>query len=199
MNRTRAAQLLAAADPLKDQSYFLSAVSGKRLARSTFPLGSIRCKDETRDLARAAGLSTATKRKATAFAWLASGDFGDFIGGYIDQKPGDVICATTGRVLGEHKGLNRYTIGQRSRICGLREAMFTVAKDVERNAITAAPVDHPALYRSRIEIDAPAHVLGQRRARCFNSLFDAQLKFDIARLRANASSRGDQAARMVVV
>ena len=132
-------ELLSAADPLKDQSYFLSAVSGDRLSRSIFPLGDIKCKDETRDMARSAGLCTAEKKESYGICMVGKRDFGDFISGYIDQKPGDVLCATTGAILGEHSGLNRYTIGQRSRICGLREAMFTVSKNVERNTITVAP------------------------------------------------------------
>ena len=148
-----AAELMCAADPGKDQTYFLSAVPGHRLRRAIFPLGGIQ-KARTRELAEEAQLVTSRKKESFGICFVGKRDFGDFISGYIDQTPGDVLCIETGKVIGRHKGLNRYTIGQRSGVCGLRDAMFTVSKDIERNTISVATKEHPSLYCSRIEVDS---------------------------------------------
>ena len=90
----------------KDQAYFLSMLSQKQLGRILFPLGG-KIKSEVRKIAEEAGLFTTDKRESQD---LCSGDYRDFID---DSKgPGNFIDGS-GLILGRHKGIENYTIGQR--------------------------------------------------------------------------------------
>lgn len=98
--------LLKGVEPGKDQSYFLYRLTQEQLAMTLFPLGSLR-KAEVRRLAREAGLAVHDKQESQDFC---SGDYGDLIG--IETKGGEIVD-TGGRVLGRHRGIGHYTIGQR--------------------------------------------------------------------------------------
>ncbi len=102
-------RLLAATDRAKDQSYFLARLTQEQLARAIFPLGGL-AKDEVVALARAAGLGDIAERGE-------SQDFGDGrgYGAFLaagDALPGPLVD-TSGRVLGRHRGVVHYTVGQR--------------------------------------------------------------------------------------
>ena len=103
--------LLKGSDAAKDQSYFLQAVPSARLAPCLFPLGEL-TKPEVRRLARQARLTVHDKPDSTGICFIGERPFGDFLARYLPTSPGAIV-ATDGVVLGEHRGLAWYTLGQR--------------------------------------------------------------------------------------
>jgi tRNA-uridine 2-sulfurtransferase len=112
MNLDDGPALYQARDDAKDQSYFLHAVARQRYARVLFPLGELR-KDQVRELARTAGLPVHDKPDSTGICFIGERPFADFLGRYLQGTPGP-IEALDGRVLGQHRGLPFYTLGQRA-------------------------------------------------------------------------------------
>ncbi len=111
-------QLLRASDPAKDQSYVLYHLTQDALAHMLFPLGEL-TKDEVREMARAHGFVTAEKPESQDICFVPDGDYAGFIEGHCGAgaafELGEIVNRE-GRVLGEHAGLIRYTIGQRKGI-----------------------------------------------------------------------------------
>jgi len=105
--------LRRARDPRKDQSYVLYALTQAQLMRAQFPVGEM-TKDEVRARAAAWGLRVAAKPDSQEICFV-SGDYRDFLRERWAQglKPG-AIKDTSGRTLGEHRGLALYTVGQRN-------------------------------------------------------------------------------------
>ncbi len=104
--------LLEAADGNKDQSYFLALLSPEQLDFARFPLGHLK-KPEVRALAREAGLPNADKKDSQGICFIGEVKMTDFLEAYVPEHPGPIVRATDGKVLGEHRGLHYYTIGQR--------------------------------------------------------------------------------------
>jgi tRNA-specific 2-thiouridylase len=159
-------RLLRAADPAKDQSYFLHALDSGQLAGCEFPVGGLR-KPEVRAIARERGLPVADKRDSTGICFIGERPFGDFIGRWLPGRAGP-IETEDGIVVGRHDGLERYTIGQRSGlgIGGRSDASgapwFVAAKDVARNALVVVQgAGHPALHCSGLRA-ADAHWISGR-------------------------------------
>ncbi len=110
--------LLRGADPAKDQTYFLFALTQEQLARTEFPLGGL-SKAEVRRLAGELGLPIAGKHESQEICFVSEGGYGAFIDAYCREqgagprrRAGEIV-ATDGRVLGEHAGVHNYTVGQR--------------------------------------------------------------------------------------
>jgi len=145
------AQLLKGLDTNKDQSYFLHAVPGERIARTLFPLGDIE-KGKVRAMAEAAGLITHDKKDSTGICFIGERKFSDFLMEYLPAQPGE-IQTPTGQVIGRHQGLMYHTIGQRQGlgIGGLADygddPWYVAEKDLARNVLIAVQgSDHPLLY-----------------------------------------------------
>jgi tRNA-specific 2-thiouridylase len=100
-------------DPRKDQSYFLFSLKQKQLSRSMFPLGRMN-KSETREMARECELKTADKEESMEICFVPDNDYGNFLekADLVKRHTGDIVHAD-GRKLGEHDGIEFYTIGQR--------------------------------------------------------------------------------------
>jgi tRNA-uridine 2-sulfurtransferase len=150
-------QLLKAADSAKDQSYFLHAVGQPALARTLFPIGGLH-KSEVRRLAHAAGLPVYDKPDSTGICFIGERPFQEFLSRYLDVQPGP-IETDSGRVVGEHRGLALYTLGQRSGLgvggrAGTAAAPWYVAgKSTERNAlIVVQDQDHPLLLSDAFDV-----------------------------------------------
>ncbi len=111
--RSAGPQLLKAADTAKDQSYFLHGVHAAALAKTLFPLGELR-KAEVRKLAHAAGLPVFDKPDSTGICFIGERPFQEFLSRHLRTEPGTDRDDAEGRVLGEHRGLALYTLGQRS-------------------------------------------------------------------------------------
>jgi tRNA-specific 2-thiouridylase len=144
-------RLLLARDQNKDQTYFLHRLTQQQLRRTLFPLADL-SKDEVRDIARRLDLGNAEKQDSTGICFIGERRFADFLARWLPEAPGP-IETPAGRVVGEHRGLAWYTIGQRSGlgIGGVREAgeapWFVAAKDPVRNALVVVQGgDHPLLY-----------------------------------------------------
>jgi tRNA-specific 2-thiouridylase len=105
--------LLAAADPAKDQSYFLHGLTQDALADVLFPVGGL-AKREVRALAARAGLENAEKAESQEICFVTRGDAAEFV---ALRAPGRVrageLVSTSGEVLGLHGGVHRFTVGQR--------------------------------------------------------------------------------------
>jgi tRNA-specific 2-thiouridylase len=104
--------LLEGADKNKDQSYFLALLSQAQLADARFPLGEL-TKPKVRALARTAGLPNADKKDSQGICFIGEVKMRDFLRQYVPDASGPIVRAGDGRVLGEHRGLHFYTLGQR--------------------------------------------------------------------------------------
>jgi tRNA-uridine 2-sulfurtransferase len=151
-------ELWRAADAAKDQSYFLHAVSAAALAKTVFPIGGMH-KAEVRKLAHAAGLRVYDKPDSTGICFIGERPFEEFLSRYLHSEPGPVETAD-GRVIGEHRGLALYTLGQRSGLriggrAGAAAAPWYVAhKDCARNAlIVVQDQDHPMLCSDAFDVE----------------------------------------------
>ncbi len=121
--------LLKAKDKEKDQSYFLYSLSQEQIAKCIFPLGDY-TKEETKKLAKEINLPVKEKKESQDFF---SGDMSTLFGG--KGKPGEIIDKE-GNVLGEHRGIQYYTIGQR-RGLGIAKGLplYVIEIDKENNSI----------------------------------------------------------------
>jgi tRNA-specific 2-thiouridylase len=150
--------LLKATDTGKDQSYFLHAVPESALSKTLFPIGELH-KIEVRRLAHAAGLPVYDKPDSTGICFIGERPFQDFLGRYLRTEPGP-IENDRGQLLGEHRGLALYTLGQRSGLrIGGRAGMaaapwYVAAKHMERNALVVVQrQDHPLLLSDAFDVD----------------------------------------------
>jgi tRNA-specific 2-thiouridylase len=135
-------ELHQAADAGRDQSYFLFSTTPEQLAYLRFPLGHLASKDETRALAARHGLRVADKPDSQDICFVPDGNYA----GVIEKlrpgaaEPGEIVHAD-GRVLGTHKGVIHYTIGQRRGlgIGGLEEPLYVVRLDVDAHRVIVGP------------------------------------------------------------
>ena len=104
--------LLEGLDKNKDQSYFLALLSQEQLRCARFPIGHL-TKPELRGLAADAHLPTAAKKDSQGICFIGEVKMADFLKAYVPEHPGPIICVTDGKILGQHRGLHYYTIGQR--------------------------------------------------------------------------------------
>ena len=103
-----------AASAAKDQTYMLYQLSQEQLARTLMPLSEL-TKDEVRKIAEDAGLMVASKHDSQEICFVLNGGYAEYIESYIDEAlppPGDFVDEN-GKVLGKHKGIVNYTVGQR--------------------------------------------------------------------------------------
>lgn len=110
--------LLRGRDESRDQSYFLFGLTQAQLARSRFPLGTMR-KREVRKMAEDLGLGIADKPESREICFVPNGDYAAFVEGYsaqrgagVESDTGDLV-SEDGEVLGRHRGIHRFTVGQR--------------------------------------------------------------------------------------
>ena len=127
-------------DPSKDQSYVLYAMTQDQLAHTIFPLGGMK-KEETRAIAETQGFINARKHDSQDLCFVQSGSYADFIVSQTGKvyPPGDFIDST-GRVLGRHRGIIHYTVGQRKGLgIAFHQPMYVAAIDPAANTVTLAP------------------------------------------------------------
>jgi tRNA-uridine 2-sulfurtransferase len=148
--------LRAAADPNKDQTYMLAALSQKSLARMRFPLGDM-TKPEVRVIAAEHNLPVAKKPDSQDLCFLAGTDRASFLArhGGVKPVPGEVVDAE-GTVLAEHPGHELFTVGQRRGFGDVRgpgrEPLFVIDKDPVNNRLVVGPL--AALDRDRVRVRA---------------------------------------------
>lgn len=158
------AELHRARDRAKDQTYFLHAVGNDALDRSLFPLADL-TKDEVRRIARRLAFPNHAKKDSTGICFIGERPFARFLSGHLPEEPGPIVDEA-GRLLGEHRGLAFYTIGQRRGLGlggrrGAREAPWYVcAKDPPtRTLVVTQDPRHPCLWSTAVEIE-DLHRLG---------------------------------------
>lgn len=115
-------------DPRRDQSYFLYGLRQDQLARALFPLGGM-TKEEVREVARRLGLEASEAPESREVCFVPRGDYAAFIGRREPRalEPGPIVD-TAGRFLGWHRGVVRYTVGQRKGLgLAARRRLYVVA------------------------------------------------------------------------
>ena len=133
-------ELHRAADPARDQSYFLFATTADQLAFLRFPLGALP-KPAVRAAAAALGLSVADKPDSQDICFVPEGRYTTVIDKLRPRgaEPGDIVHLD-GRVLGRHEGVIRYTIGQRRGLnVAVGDPLYVVRIDAERRQVVVGP------------------------------------------------------------
>jgi tRNA-uridine 2-sulfurtransferase len=150
---TGRATLHAARDPAKDQSYFLFGLTQAQLRNARFPLGEL-SKQEVRAHARALGLATADKPESQELCFVPDGDTGAAV---ERLRPGRApgageIVDETGRVLGQHAGIHRFTVGQRRGLGALRDGpLYVKALDAAKNRVVVTTSAGLGTQAGRVE------------------------------------------------
>jgi tRNA-specific 2-thiouridylase len=138
----RGPELHMAADPARDQSYFLFSTTPEQLAFLRFPLGHLASKAETRALAARHGLTVADKPDSQDICFVPQGNYAAVIEKLRPgaAEPGEIVHAD-GRVLGTHPGVIHFTVGQRRGlgIGGLEEPLYVVRLDVDARRVIVGP------------------------------------------------------------
>ncbi|KOO47008.1 tRNA 2-thiouridine(34) synthase MnmA [Priestia koreensis] len=140
-------KMLRGLDENKDQTYFLNQLGQDQLSKVMFPIGNID-KPKVREIAKEAGLATATKKDSTGICFIGERNFKEFLSQYLPAQPG-VMQTLDGEVKGHHEGLMYHTIGQRHGlgIGGSGDPWFAVGKDLEKNILYVAQgFDNELLY-----------------------------------------------------
>ena len=136
------AELHRAADPARDQSYFLFSTTPAQLDFLRFPLGHLASKAETRALAAKYGLPVADKPDSQDICFVPQGNYAAVIEKLRPgaAEPGEIVDLE-GRVLGTHRGVIHYTIGQRKGlgIGGLGDPLYVVKLDADASRVVVGP------------------------------------------------------------
>ena len=126
-----------AASAGKDQTYMLYMLTQDQLARTVMPLGGL-SKEDVRGIAGEAGLDVAGKRDSQEICFVQDGGYAEYIGSHHDGRlppPGDFLD-TSGNVIGRHRGIINYTVGQRKGLgIALGYPAYVKEIDAERNAV----------------------------------------------------------------
>ena len=123
-------------DESKDQSYVLYNLTQEQLSHTIFPLGKYH-KTEIRAIADEMGFVNANKPDSQDICFVPDGDYAKFIETYCDKTfPEGDFVTQDGQVLGKHKGIIRYTIGQRKGLgLALPEPMYVCEKRMDENTV----------------------------------------------------------------
>jgi len=170
--KTNEDKLYKAMDTNKDQTYFLHAIDKEVLKRTLFPIGSMD-KEQVRQIARENSLITSDKKDSTGICFIGERPFPDFISNYVSEKIGKIVDEN-GNELGEHKGLQYYTLGQRQGI-GIggqkgnnNEPWYVAGKDMDTNTLVVVQGNDNPLLFSRELITRNLYLLNEDIEKKFN-------------------------------
>ena len=141
--------LCKAADPAKDQSYFLYAISQEQLQQIRFPLGEL-TKEQVRAIAQEQGFLNAKKRDSQDICFVPDGDYFAFLRKFTGKEyaPGDFLDLE-GNKVGTHIGAAAYTLGQRKGLgIAMGHPVYVCGKDMQRNTVTVSTED--ALFHKEL-------------------------------------------------
>jgi len=139
-------------DARKDQSYFLFSLRQEQLARSIFPLGDL-TKSDTRCVARQNELKTADKEESMEICFVPDKDYGKFLqqAKLVEKHRGEIVNLQ-GRVLGQHEGIEFYTIGQRKGLgISSPNPLYVIELDAANNRVVVG--DESALDRDEFAVE----------------------------------------------
>lgn len=143
--------LKRSADVTKDQTYVLYSLTQEQLSRTLFPLGGL-AKTDVRAIAEARGLVNASKPDSQDICFVPDGDYASFIENVLGRKspPGNFV-SSDGHILGTHKGLIHYTIGQRKGLgLSFDRPKYVLSKNVDTNTVVIG--DEAELYSSFMSV-----------------------------------------------
>ncbi len=152
-------QLLRGVDKNKDQSYVLYVLSQEQLARALFPLGNL-TKVEVRALAEEYGLPVADKLESQDACFISDGNYRAFIAQRRPEaaRPGPILDMK-GDVVGQHRGLAFYTVGQRQGLgIAAPHPLYVVSIDMPRNSLVVGPKQ--AVFRSELLAEQVNYIAG---------------------------------------
>ena len=141
-NETGRYLLKKSIDETKDQSYVLYVLTQEQLAHTMFPLGTFH-KSEVREIAQQQGFINANKHDSQDICFVRNGSYAQFIEQYTGKtnESGNFVDMQ-GNVLGRHKGITRYTIGQRRGLAlSLNKPMYVRSKNIKDNTVTLCEDD----------------------------------------------------------
>jgi tRNA-specific 2-thiouridylase len=153
--RAEGGALLRGADRAKDQSYFLWGIRADVVPRMLTPVGSL-TKRETRDVARRLGLGTAEKAESQEICFVPDGDYAAVLerrlpAGAPALQPGPIVTAA-GKLVGEHTGFARFTIGQRRGLpSGSAQPLYVTAIRPETREVVVGPAEDLAVWSVALE------------------------------------------------
>lgn len=152
INYRSSTSIVKAKDKNKDQSYFLWTLTQEQLKHCLFPIGNYLKKD-VREMAEKFKLPTAQKKDSQGLCFVGEFDIENFLKNYIKPKKG-IIINEKGEKVGEHKGVQYYTIGQRHNIGAQgKEPYYIVEKDVKKNILKVATgKNEKDFYKKEVEI-----------------------------------------------
>lgn len=162
--------LLEGLDKNKDQTYFLALLKQQQIRHALFPVGELN-KAHVREIAEKIALPNASKKDSQGICFLGDMNISRFLEYYIEDKPGDIVD-TEGKVLGCHRGLHRYTTGQRRGIgvpSNTDNEFYVVTKlDMERNELVVAfdKPDSPGLFTAEVEVNGLSFVNKSIKEKC---------------------------------
>jgi tRNA-specific 2-thiouridylase len=143
--------LLRGKDRRKDQSYFLFGLTQAQLSKTVFPLGEL-TKPEVREIARRSGLPTFDKAESQEICFVQGRSYAEFVekyAGAVDEKSGDIVTLS-GEVVGSHRGIHNYTIGQRKGLIAAGYPQYVVKIEPLENRVVIG--DDPDLQQKRFSI-----------------------------------------------
>lgn len=143
--------LKKALDASKDQSYVLYSLTQNQLAHAFFPLGEME-KTKVRELAEKCSFINASKKDSQDICFV-EGDYADFIESVTNKSyPSGNFIDKEGNILGEHKGIIRYTVGQRKGLgLSFEQPMYVTRVDKEKNTVTLGK--HEELFKDTLIAD----------------------------------------------
>ena len=152
--------LKKALDPSKDQSYVLYSLMQEQLAHTRFPLGGL-TKDEVRRIAEENGFVNAHKPDSQDICFVPDGDYAAFIERKCGKMPVGDFVTTDGRVLGQHKGISHYTIGQRKHLgISVGEPIYVVKINADDNTVILG--DESALFNTVAQVKDFNWIIGEK-------------------------------------
>jgi tRNA-specific 2-thiouridylase len=146
-------ELHRAVDPARDQSYFLYGTTDEQLAFLRYPLGGLP-KSDVRAMAAALGLAVAAKPDSQDICFVPDGDYASIVRKIRPEgaAPGEIVHAASGEVLGTHRGVIHYTVGQRRglEIGGQAEPLYVTALDAPARRVIVGPKAMLAVGSARL-------------------------------------------------
>ncbi|MBI4320941.1 MAG: tRNA 2-thiouridine(34) synthase MnmA [Chloroflexi bacterium] len=185
--------LKKSADASKDQTYVLYVLKQQQLARTILPLGGL-TKVQVREMARGYGLPVAHKADSQEICFVPDDDYGSFVQSRCPgaARPGPILDSS-GHVIGEHRGIIFYTVGQRKGL-GLvaSEPLYVVDIDAGRNAIVVGP--ERELYRDELVADKLNLVTTERLDEPID--VTAKIRYKMTEARATVTQLDDGTIRL---
>jgi tRNA-specific 2-thiouridylase len=186
--------LARSADRSKDQSYVLWGLTMEQLRSTLLPLGDY-TKDKIREIATSNQLVSADRPDSQDLCFIPQGTTTqEYLAKFLTEKPGPIIHAVTGKMLGEHKGTHNFTIGQRRGLkVASNEILYVTALDPELRAVYAGPKE--ALLRNELTAGAANWIMEEAPTKPFEAL--AKIRYNSEAVPATVIPLPDSQIRVV--